>query len=234
MQPVHDGRLQDGVWRPIRASRALALLSGLALVAGCASPTDPRLPAATGTPTSMSMSPCEYGPTLTTRCAMVAAWGDLYRTERDVTLDSTWSGNLPDIVRPIAPGVLQSGTPGEAEIAVQYRGRTTTVRFRVLPVGPPWRVYSGEYHIPVVDASNAALEGVTVAVTAGANVGKQAVSQRNGTAIFVGDFVCGPITVRGTKTGYQDWLGSAVVCGRGGNGSWGSEAVGPVRMIPLS
>ncbi len=212
--------------------RQSALLLGLTLVSGCASPTDPRIPDTTGAPTSVSMSPCEYGAD-STKCAVVAAWGDLYRTERDVTLEAAWSITLSNIVHLAAPGVLQPGAAGDAEVVVKYRGRATTVRFRVLPAGPPWRVYSGEHHIRVVDANNVGLEGVDVTVTAGANIGRQAVSNRTGEAIFVGDLVCGPISVRGSKAGYEDWMGSATECGRGSNGAWGSEALGPVRMIPV-
>jgi hypothetical protein len=178
------------------------------------------------------MQPCEYVGERA-RCAVSAVWGDLYSTSLDVTDEAQWASSAPAVARVVGPGLLQGVAPGDAHITVQFRGYEQTTKFRVLSEGPPWRVYAGEYHIQVTDASGAALEGVLVAIVAGGNEGWQTVSDANGRAIFVGDSVCGPITVRGTKPGYRDWVGSAIKCGQAGNGRWGSETVGPVRMIPL-
>lgn len=159
--------------------------------------------------------------------------GDLYATELNATDEAQWSSASPNVVRIVGPGVLRAVVPGDALITARFRGYQQETRFRVLADGPPWRLYTGEYHVQVRDANDAFLEGVNVEILAGGNAGMQAVSDRFGRAIFVGDSVCGPITVRGTKTGYRDWIGSAIKCGRGGNGNWGSETVGPLRMVPL-
>lgn len=219
----------------LRRSQIVVLHLCLLFAAGCDSPVapDPRVPPAVGTPTSMRMDPCEYGPDFA-RCPLFARWGDLYATELNATDEAQWSSGSPNVVRVVGPGVLSAVAPGDALINVQFRGYQQQTTFRVLSEGPPWRVYTGEYHVQVRDSNDAFLEGVTVEIVAGGNAGMQAVSDRFGRAIFVGDSVCGPITVRGTKTGYQDWVGSAIKCGRRGNGNWGSETVGPVRMVPLA
>lgn len=183
----------------------------------------------------MMFQPCEYGSHIAA-CAVLARWGDLYSSSRIVTSQAQWSSNAPNVVRVVAAGTLQAVGPGDAEITATFNSRGLTATFRVFSEGPPWLVTRGpgvEYHIHVTDQQGAPLEGVLVEMIAGTEAGRSATSDRSGRAIFHGEFVCGPITVRGSKAGYQDWTGSAVRCGRGGNGSWGSETVGPVRMVPL-
>jgi len=180
----------------------------------------------------MRLDPCEFGPDFA-RCPAIARWGDLYSTELNATEEAQWSSASPNVVVVVRPGLLRAVTQGDAVITVQFRDYQLQTKFRVLSEGPPWRVYTGEYHVQVRDGNDLAIEGVTVEIIAGGNAGLQAVSDRFGRAIFIGDSVCGPITVRGTKTGYRDWVVSAIKCGRAGNGNWGSETVGPVRMIPL-
>ncbi len=178
------------------------------------------------------MNPCAFETPLA-RCPVWAAWGFLYSSGREVTGEAEWSSSAPNVVRVVGPGLLSRGlAPGDADITVQFSGKRFTTRFRVFDEGPPWRVYPGEYHIQVIDADGAALEGVLVEIVAGGNAGMRALSNSGGRAIFQGDTVCGPITVRATKVGYREWVGSAIRCGRGGNGNWGSETVGPVRMNP--
>ena len=82
------------------------------------------------------------------------------------------------------------------------------------------------------DAAGQRLEGVLVEIIAGHMAGRTAVSTNFGDAIFFRDVIHGPITVRGTKAGYREWVGSATSGGRGGNGRPGSEVVGPVIMVP--
>jgi hypothetical protein len=218
---------------------ALRFWTTIALLAAaaCESPTkpDPRIPPPIGTPTSMMLQPCEYGAEVAV-CPVQARWGDLYASFRTVTSQAQWSSSAPHIVRVVGPGTLQAVGPGDAEITALYNSRGLTATFRVFAEGPPWLVSRGpglEYHIRVVDQQGAALEGVLVQITAGANAGRSAISDRSGSAIFRDEIVCGPITVRGSKDGYHDWIGSAVRCGRAGNGSWGSETIGPVQMIPI-
>jgi hypothetical protein len=215
---------------------AWAVVMAVAGVA-CGSPTepDPRITPAVGTPTRMQFLPCEYG-AQTAACRVEARWGDLYSTTLDVTNGATWTSSASNIVNVDRRGVLSARGPGDADITVAYEGRSVTATFRVMAEGPPWFVLRGsavEYHIEVVDDRGARLEGVLVEIVGGAGAGSQAVSDSAGRAIFRGESACGPITVRGTKDGYQPWVGSATKCGRAGNGNWGSETVGPVRMIPL-
>ena len=204
--------------------------------AGCDEPTrpDPRIPPQVGTPNTLTMLPCEFVTPLA-RCPVWAGWGFLYASGRNVTQEAQWSSSAPDVVRVAAPGLLaRASALGDAVITIEFSGKRLTEKFRVFSEGPPWRVYGGEYHIEVTDAAGAALEGVLVEIIAGGDAGKQAMSDRNGRAIFPGETVCGPITVRGTKVGYREWVGSAIRCGPAGNGNWGSETIGPLRMMPLS
>lgn len=219
----------------LRPSQVVVLHLCLLGVAGCDSPAapDPRIPPAVGTPTSMRLDPCAFDSDVA-RCPLFARWGELYATELNATDEAQWSSGSPNVVRVVSAGILRAVAPGEAVITAQYRGFQHQSRFRVLSEGPPWRVYTGEYHVQVRDSNDAYLEGVNVEILAGGNAGMHAVSDQFGRAIFFGDSVCGPITVRGTKPGYRDWVGSAIKCGRGGNGNWGSETVGPLRMVPLN
>lgn len=215
------------------AAWALAIaVAGIA----CDSPTkpDPRFTPAVGTPTSMLLLPCEYG-AHTATCRVQARWGDMYATTLDVTNGATWTSSNSNIVNVDRRGVLSARGPGEADIAVTFEGRTLTSTFRVLAEGPPWWLLRGssvELHVEALDERGARLEGVLVEIIAGIGAGSRAVSEASGWAIFRGEIGCGPITVRGTKDGYVPWVGSATQCGRAGNGNWGSESVGPVRMIP--
>ena len=216
----------------IRAAAAVVMFS-----AACDSATgpDPRIPPAVGTPTSMRFEPCAYVSTAA-QCRVTARWGGLYSTSRNVTVEGSWSSSAPTVVRVVTPGLLEAGSPGDADITVLFDGQSATATFRVFADGPPWFVLKGrsvEFHVTVEDNAGVRLDGVLVEIIAGAMAGRSAVSTL-GRAIFVDDVVCGPITVRATKAGYREWTGSAVNCGNAGNGAWGSESVGPVRMIPLA
>lgn len=217
-----------------------ALAAALVIAAmGCASPSEPdnpRVPPALGQPTALGLLPCEYGGS-TSLCRLQAYWGDVLRSARDVTSEAQWSSSAPNIVRVTSAGVLQAVGPGEAAITTVYADRQLVSTFRVFGTGPPWYVLKGaaiEYHIKVEDERGAPLEGVLVEIIAGGNAGMRATSDAAGRAIFPGESVCGPITARGTKAGYREWVGSAIKCGRAGNGNWGSETVGPVVMTPLA
>ena len=131
--------------------------------------------------------------------------------------------------------MLQAIGPGTANITIEFNGRSRTEIFRVLADGPPWHALVGpsvEMIISVKDGSGAPLDGVTVEVIGGVMSGKSAVSDRSGFAHFPGEAICGPITARATKPGFREWIGSATLCGRLGNGNWGSEGIGPIIMTP--
>jgi hypothetical protein len=214
---------------PTRAGLAILIAASTA----CHSPAepDPRIPPPVGTPTSMLMQPCEYA-AKTTRCPVDAFWGDLYRSTRAVTTLGEWTSDTPSVVRIVDHHTLQSAAPGTAFVSIDYSGRRLTTKFRVLADGPPWRVFSGEFHVKVRDVSGQPIEGALVEITAGADAGLSATSDRFGEAVFVGETTCGPITARATKAGFHTWTGSATNCGRAGNGNWGSETLGPVVLTP--
>jgi hypothetical protein len=220
-----------------RHARLLVAAACALLAAACdESPTrpDPRIPPQVGPPTTLMFQPCEYGGRIAV-CPVRAIWGHLYSSDRIVTQEARWSSSAANVVRIAAPGMLEAIAPGDADVTVSFNERDVTAKFRVFGEGPPWHVARGvEYHIRVVNEIGAPLDGVLVEIIAGGNAGMEATSDRFGSAIFRGDIVCGPITVRGTKPGYREWTGSAIRCGRAGNGLWGSETVGPVRMIPVS
>ena len=206
------------------------------LTTACGSPTepdDPRVPPPVGTPTRLQVQSCEYiGQTA--RCPVDAIWGDLYRSTRTVTTTATWSSDSPGVLRIVNGFALQAVAPGAAIVTVEYQGRRETIPFRVLASGPPWRVSPhSEWILKVVDTNGTALEGATVTVIEGAMAGVTSTTDRNGFTHAQIDFICGPATVRVTRPGFHDWIGSATECGRGGNGNWGSETIGPIRMTPL-
>lgn len=220
-----------------RTGFTILLAAGVfVLAAGCGSPTepdDPRVPPPVGTPTRLQMQPCEYVGQ-TARCAIDAIWGDLYRSTRTVTTTATWTSDTPGVVRIVNGSTLQSVSPGRALVTVAYQGQAETIPFQVLASGPPWRAFPrSEWIIKVTDTNGNPLEGVTVTVTEGAMAGVTATTDRNGFTHAQGEFVCGPTTVRATRPGYRDWIGSATECGRAGNGNWGSETIGPIQMTPL-
>lgn len=215
--------------------RVLSALAWVLLCVACDSPTrpDPRIPPQVGPPTFLTLENCEYELQIA-RCPLLARWGYLYSSSRIVTGEARWSSSDPNVVRVTLPGVLRAIAPGTTEIDVSFNGVDLRAQFRVFGEGPPWKVNTNvAYHIQVLDHNGEPFEGVLVEIIAGGNAGLQAVSNQFGEAIFRGDIVCGPISVRGTRQGYREWVGSAIGCGRAGNGNWGSETVGPVRMIPL-
>ncbi len=199
-------------------------------------PDDPRVPPAVGTPTRLMLQPCAYETTVA-RCPLEAIWGDLYRSSRMVTTQSQWTSGAPGVVRVTAPGSLQAVAPGDADITMRFNGRELVETFRVFESGPPWRVSKGpsiEYLIRVQDDRATPLDGVLVEIIGGGNAGRQTISSNGGRASFPGDFVCGPITVRATKDGYQPWVRSTTNCVSAGNPYWSSESVSPVVMIPVA
>jgi hypothetical protein len=216
--------------------RCLAAVLFLAFSsAACDSPTepDPRVPRAVGPPTSVSVLSCDYGSIVTT-CPAQARWGDLYSTRRDVTQTATWVSSDPAVLRVVSPGRLMSGVEGEAHVTVAYNGTQTVGFLRVYSHEPPWWVCKTcEQHIEVRGPANQVLEGVLVEIIGGHMQGRSAMSTRFGSAVFHRDIIHGPITVRGTKAGYREWVGSAILGGRGGNGQPGSENLGHIVMIPV-
>jgi hypothetical protein len=217
-------------------SRSLAVVVLLLIACGAcdSAPTDPRITPAVGPPTRISVGACDYVG-LSATCPAEARWGEMYSTTREVTQAATWTSSNPAVLRVAAPGVLMAETPGEAQATVSYGGTSTSETFRIFANEPPWRVCKSsgcEYHIDVRDAHGGRVGSVLVEIIAGHMQGRSAVSTDFGSAIFVGDIVHGPITVRATKPGYLDWIGSGIIGGKAPNGPPGGAEFGPVVMVP--
>ena len=59
------------------------------------------------------------------------------------------------------------------------------------------------------------IEGVTVELLSGHNAGRTGVTDSGGTYYFNAPFVCGPVTARATKAGYNVRVSSSVMCVNG-------------------
>lgn len=211
----------------MQSSRPLgALVLVVGLLAACDSPTepDPRIPSATGRPTRLAVTAWHFG-ARTTSVRIQAIWGDLYRTERDVTNEATLHSSDSAVMRIARSGQVESVAPGEA---------TLTITFRDISISEVMRVYPGESPLPVIacdpkscyvsdtiyDATTSGLnrtrlEGVLVEIISGHNAGMTSRTDRHGWYYFYPPFVCGPITARASKSGYRDRVGSSVMCENG-------------------
>jgi hypothetical protein len=221
--------------KPVMVSLVVRFLivAAIMVVVGCSSSTAPdsRVVPAVGPPWNMRLEPCDYEPQVAT-CPVLAKWGDLYSTYQDVTTVAEWSSSAPNVVQVIGPGRLLAGTPGDAEVTVAYRGVILRETFRAYVGEPPWWVcLRCEQIWSVTDFAGRRLEGVFVEIVAGHEIGSHATSDQFGRVVFHG-LPCGPVTARATKEGYREWIASATLCGRGGNGQPGSESLPPIRLTP--
>lgn len=153
-----------------------------------------------------------------------ATWGYLYSTSRDVTTESTWESSDARVAAVVAPGAIQSISPGVVDLTVTFRGATDVHRLFV---------FSGESPLPLLDEAHTTyvagtvgdadppysplggIEGAVVEVVAGHNQGRSTVTNSHGSYYFYPPFFCGPITVRATKTGYREAIASSVMCVNG-------------------
>jgi hypothetical protein len=91
-------------------------------------------------------------------------------------------------------------------------GTSTTGYFRAYVGEPPWQYWpNSETYLNVVDDKALAVEGATVVVISVHNAGQQAVTNQRGTGTLH-SLICGPMTVRASKDGYSDWIGSWFMC----------------------
>jgi hypothetical protein len=214
----------------------LVLVGSITLSAeGCGSqPTqpDPRIPPAVGPPSSMQINTWHFG-TSTSTAHVIATWGDLYSTSRDVTAEARWTSSSPDIMAVTGPGALTSVSPGDADVRAEFNG---------VAVVQSLRVYVGEGPLMVTDCANPTscfytdavrdstrsfpsngIEGAIVTITSGHNAGRSAVTDKNGYFQFFSPLVWGPITIRASKSGYRD-----------GEVSWimGETSSPPLLLVP--
>jgi len=183
---------------------------------------DPRIPPAVGRPDSFMIIDWRFGDDLTTARA-TATWGYLYSTSRDVTSESTWESGDARVAAVVAPGGIQSVSPGVIDLTVTFRGATDSYRLYVFPGESPLPLLDDAHMTYVADTVGDAdppyslngIEGALIEVVAGHNMGRSTVTDRYGSYYFYPPFLCGPITVRATKAGYREAVGSSVMCMNG-------------------
>jgi hypothetical protein len=189
---------------------------------GCgASPTGPdqRIPPTTGKPASLQVTDWNFNFGLgVTTMHVEATWGiGLYSASRDVTAEAMWKTNDPKVVRVVQPGRLASVSPGDATVTVVFRDVRIDRRLQVFSgESPLWVIDDGAAGSSVTDATNFdpnnGVEGATVEITAGHNTGRTAITDKAGFYTFLPPFVCGPLTARATKEGYEDAVASSFMC----------------------
>ena len=209
------------------SSRPLStLLFVVGLLAACGSPTepDPRIPPATGSPTRLLITEWDFGARLTS-VRVQAIWGDLYRAERDVTNEATWSSSDSAVMRIPRPGQVESVGPGEATLTISFRDVSISEVMRVYPGESPLKLISCDpkscyvadtiYDATTSGPNRTRLEGVLVEIISGHNAGLTSTTDKNGWYYFYPPFVCGPVTARASKSGYRDRVASSVMCENG-------------------
>jgi hypothetical protein len=154
-----------------------------------------------------------------TTCRVEAEWGVIYTISRDVTLETTWESDS-QIALVIGPGQIVSASPGDAELRMTFRGVTLTRHLRVFPGESPVLVFdhdsfSGRVRDSTVSGFSNGIEGAVVEVISGHNTGLSGLTDKEGYYRFSPPFICGPITVRASKSGYVDAVASSVACERG-------------------
>lgn len=196
-------------------TRVGLLLCGLLISACGGSPTkpDPRIPPATGTPTSLVLFDYRFDfPGATTTLRAETAWGTLYFTSRDVTVESEWASSNPQVVRVAGPGRVTSISPGEALVSVTFNGLTKSLPVRIFAGEPPLPLSPGELVGRVVDDAGSGASGATWSVIDGHNAGITATTDASGFFRLQASWICGPTTVRASKPGYKEATGAWTLC----------------------
>jgi len=134
---------------------------------------------------------------------------------RDVTSDAVWASSDSTIARIAGPGQVSSGRPGDAVIAVAFRGITSTQLVRVYQGESPLPVMMGAIG-HVLDGSlpppGNRVTGATVEILSGHNAGRTAITDSGGIFTFDGPFICGPSTIRASKVGYGEMTEPRMWC----------------------
>jgi hypothetical protein len=178
-------------------------LTSVVLTAACSnSPTDPRcLPP--GSFISMNVS-CNSLVGSVLKCRAVTR--NYCQDETDVTLQALWQSSDSGIVSVSSTGVVQSVSPGDAQVSAKFQGSTSFARVRVLPNEPP---------LPVADLGafvrraptcgiNDGISGALVTIIEGVNTGLTATTDSHGLGMFP-NVPFGPtIALRASKEGYED------------------------------
>ena len=201
------------------------LLASLPALAGCnGAPTAPDPdPVSRYPPATLILQ--QTGDTFENRTSAFRAWGAWVAGASDrwleLTSDATWESRSPDVIAVVGPGRIAGLAPGDAELRISYRGTTATPLLRVFAGEPPfWVVRPDEWRTvgcSVRDAtvalgSGGAIAGAHVDILAGHNAGRSAVTDNGGLYRFDTPFVCGPATIRASKSGYRDVTESSFLC----------------------
>jgi hypothetical protein len=185
----------------------LVLVLSAICLGACDSPARPdsRFPPATGTPDRLQLLPENFFNGLgMTKFSLQAGWGSIYETRRDVVAEAEWTSSDPAVVQIVGAGLARSVAPGEAVISATYRGVMKEVEVLVFAGEPPLPFHDGELFFLAIEAgSKAWLAGVTVEIISGRNAGRQGVTDTTGRVFIPGRWICGPMTIRGSKPGYK-------------------------------
>jgi hypothetical protein len=205
-----------------RINRVRLVMAAVAIAAAsCDSPTepDPRIVPVVGSPWRLSVALWDFD-TLMTSLRVEARWGDLYGTTKDVTNDATYQSSNASIMRVARAGQVASIAPGDATLTIAYRDVSISHLMRVFAGESPLLVLTPEtttyVGTSIRDAqTGAGIEGVLVEIIGGHNADRTTTTDRLGFYGFYPPFVCGPLTMRASKAGYQTRVGSSVMCENG-------------------
>jgi hypothetical protein len=191
------------------------------IMGGCQSPTepDPRVVPAVGSPSRLSVMQWDFGSQITA-VRVEAKWGTLYATTEEVTTEAAWQSSDPSVMRVVRAGQIASVSPGDATLTISYRDVSISHLMRVFSGESPLLVLTAETTTYVGShirdaATGLGIEGVLVEIMAGHNAGRTATTERGGWFAFHPPFVCGPLTLRASKTGYRARVGTSVMCENG-------------------
>jgi hypothetical protein len=186
------------------------LAAAIVCLVGCESPTDlhrgPRY--TNGVPQNFYLK--HWTADIETQTLLVESWGIwgvLYTLERSVTEETTWMSSNPAIARVVAPGRIQSVSPGEVTLTATLDRFTKTETLRVFPGDAPTRVKhaaTGTVRDSSVSCCANLLAGVTLEILTGYNAGRSAVTDAAGRFTFSGPFYCGESMIRLSKLGYRE------------------------------
>lgn len=140
---------------------------------------------------------------------------------RDVTADATWTSTAPGIVLILEPGRMSAVSPGDAEVTVSFGGTSVTRLLRVFPGEPPLTVIRSEDRrllgggvrdVTLSVGPQPGISSAMVEILSGHNAGRSTLTDAYARYEFKPPFICGPGTVRATKSGYRDEINTSVLC----------------------
>lgn len=161
--------------------------------------------------------------TSTTTARVNAHWIGREPSLVDVTTLAAWDSSAPGVLAVVGPGRLIAVASGEADLHVTYRGAVASRYFRVFAGEPPWPAYRAGDPVTIGDvvrdartpSSTNGIDSVRIEVIGGHNTGCVVTTDATGRYTLHPPFVCGPVTMRATKAGYQTATASSVMCQNG-------------------